>query len=67
MALFGMAGQIIAYSGYQSDFAAMDGSRNIPFILANGVTQMSGRFYPLFAPFLGAGRAHSSPATAPLP
>ena len=53
MALFGMAGQIIAYSGYQLHFAAMDGSRNIPFILANGVTQMSGRFYPLFAPFLG--------------
>jgi lactate permease len=53
MALFGVTGQIIAYSGYQLDFAAMDGSRNIPFILANGLTQMSGQFYPLLAPFLG--------------
>ncbi len=53
MALFGAAGQIIAYSGYQADFTTLDPARNIALILANGVVAISGRFYPLFAPFIG--------------
>ena len=53
MALFGAAGQIIAYSGYQGDFTTVDPTRNIALILANGVVAASGRFYPLFAPLIG--------------
>ncbi len=53
MALFGAAGQVIAYSGYQGDFTTLDPARNIALILANGVVAASGRFYPLFAPLIG--------------
>ncbi|HBD07771.1 MAG TPA: hypothetical protein DCZ69_05875, partial [Syntrophobacteraceae bacterium] len=53
MALFGAAGQVIAYSGYQGDFTTVDPTRNIALILANGVVAASGRFYPLFAPLIG--------------
>jgi lactate permease len=53
MALFGAAGQIIAYSGYTTDFSTMDPSHNIGLTLANGMVNLSGRFYPLFAPLIG--------------
>jgi lactate permease len=53
MALFGAVGQVIAYSGYQPGFAQVDPALNIPLALANGVVEMSGDLYPLFAPFLG--------------
>jgi len=53
MALFGAVGQVIAYSGYQPGFAQVDPALNIPLVLANGVVEMSGDLYPLFAPFLG--------------
>jgi lactate permease len=53
MALFGAAGQIIAYSGYAPGFSTMDPSRNIGLTLANGMVNLSGRFYPFFAPLIG--------------
>jgi lactate permease len=53
MAFFGAAGQIIAYSGYQPGFAALDSTRNIALTLANGVVELTGRSYPLFAPLIG--------------
>lgn len=53
MALFGAAGQIIAYSGYQTSFVQMNPTLNIPLALANGVVELSGEFYPLFAPLIG--------------
>lgn len=53
MALFGIAGQIISYSGYLPGFAEVDSSRNIAFTLANGLVGISGRLYPLFAPLVG--------------
>jgi lactate permease len=53
MALFGAAGQIIGYSGYETGFTALDPSRNIALTLANGVVDLSGRFYPVFAPLIG--------------
>jgi len=53
MALFGAVGQIIAYSGYETDFAQMNPVLNIPLVLANGIVELSGDLYPLFAPLLG--------------
>lgn len=53
MALFGAAGQIIAYSGYHSGFAEMDPGRNVALILANGMVALSGNLYPLFVPLIG--------------
>jgi lactate permease len=53
MALFGAAGQIIAYSGYQESFTAMNPANNIALSLANGLVEISGRFYPIFAPLVG--------------
>jgi lactate permease len=53
MALFGMAGQIIAFSGYGSGFSHLDPDRNIALILANGMVALSGRLYPVFVPFMG--------------
>lgn len=53
MALFGMAGQIIAFSGYESGFIQMDPGRNVALILANGMVTLSGKLYPVFVPFLG--------------
>ncbi len=53
MALFGAAGQIIAYSGSDPGFAQIDPTKNIAMTLANGMVGISGRFYPLFAPLMG--------------
>ncbi len=53
MALFGAAGQIIAYSGYRTGFIEMDPGRNIALILANGMIALSGNLFPLFVPFIG--------------
>ena len=53
MALFGAAGQIIAYSGYAPGFKTVNPDFNIALTLANGVVDLSGRFYPLFAPLIG--------------
>jgi lactate permease len=53
MALFGAAGQIIAYSGFQPGFAQMNPANNIAMTLANGMMEISGHFYPIFAPLIG--------------
>lgn len=53
MALFGAAGQIIAYSGYEPGFMTVNPDSNIALTLANGVVEISGKFYPLFAPLIG--------------
>jgi len=53
MALFGAAGQIIAYSGYESGFVEMDPGKNVALILANGMIALSGNLYPLFVPLMG--------------
>ncbi|ABK18556.1 L-lactate permease [Syntrophobacter fumaroxidans] len=53
MALFGMAGQIISFSGYHPGFAESDPSCSIPHTLAHGLVGISGRLYPLFAPLVG--------------
>jgi lactate permease len=53
IALFGAMGQIIAYSGYSKGFAQLVPGNNIAICLASGLIDCTGRFYPLFAPFLG--------------
>lgn len=53
MALFGAAGQMIAYSGYETGFNGVNPACNIPLVLANGVVKFSGSLYPLFAPLIG--------------
>jgi len=51
--LFGAMGQIIAYSGYQTDFSQLIQRHNLPWVLAHGLADYTGNIYPLFAPFLG--------------
>jgi lactate permease len=46
-------GQIIAYSGYGKGFGHFDPGNNIAICLASGLIDCTGRFYPVFAPFLG--------------
>jgi lactate permease len=53
MALFGAAGQIIAYSGFEPGFHRMNPTHNIALTLANGMVVISGQLYPLFAPLIG--------------
>ena len=53
MALFGAAGQIIAYSGYNPGFTQLQPANNIALTLANGMVAISGQFYPIFAPLIG--------------
>ena len=53
MALFGAAGQIIAYSGFEPGFHHMNPTHNIALTLANGIVVISGQLYPLFAPLIG--------------
>lgn len=53
MALFGAMGQVVAYSGYNSDLTSLAQERNMAYILANGLSNYTGKFYPLFAPLLG--------------
>ncbi len=51
--LFGAMGQMIAYSGYNPDFSQLTHSHSLPWLLARGLADYTGSFYPLFAPFLG--------------
>ncbi len=53
MALFGAMGQIIACSGYSEGFETFDPRNNVASCLAQSLIASTGRFYPLFAPFLG--------------
>ncbi|MGD9167793.1 MAG: L-lactate permease, partial [Syntrophobacterales bacterium] len=53
MALFGAAGQIIAYSGFEPGFQRMNPTHNIALTLANGMVVISGQLYPVFAPLIG--------------
>jgi lactate permease len=53
MALFGAAGQIIAYSGFKPGFQRMNPTHNIALTLANGMVLISGQLYPVFAPLIG--------------
>jgi lactate permease len=46
-------GQIIAYSGYCKGFTPLVPGNNIAICLASGLIECTGRFYPVFAPFLG--------------
>jgi lactate permease len=53
MALFGAMGQMIAFSGYAEQFVRLEQAYNIPWIMAHGLELYTGRFYPVFIPFLG--------------
>jgi lactate permease len=53
MALFGAMGQIITYSGYSPDFAALHQPHNIAWVLAAGLKTYTAGCYTLFVPFLG--------------
>lgn len=53
MGLFGAMGQIISYTGYMPGFENMDTAHNIPWIISQGLVQFTGKFYPVFVPFLG--------------
>lgn len=53
MVIFGAMGQIIALSGYDPQTASILATNNIPWVLANGLSKMSGEYYPAFAPLLG--------------
>ncbi len=52
MVLFGVMGQIIAFSGYDSAFE-LNAAHNIPRLIASGLESLTGGFYPVFVPFLG--------------
>ncbi len=53
MALFGVTGQIIAYSGFEPGFASVNPANSIAFTMADGAVKLSGSFYPFFAPLIG--------------
>ena len=53
MGLFGAMGQIISYTGYMPGFDNLDTAHNIPWIISQGLVQFTGKFYPIFVPFLG--------------
>lgn len=53
MMIFGAMGQIIALTGYEDHTSSITAANNIPYVLATGLSRMSGRFYPVFAPVLG--------------
>jgi lactate permease len=53
MMVFGAMGQIIAFTGYGSASGSVSRADNIPYVLASGLSNMSGSFYPIFAPMLG--------------
>ncbi len=53
MMVFGAMGQIIALTGYEDHTGSITAANNIPYVLATGLSGMSGRFYPVFAPVLG--------------
>jgi lactate permease len=53
MMIFGAMGQIIALTGYEGHTGSINAANNIPYVLATGLSRMSGSFYPVFAPALG--------------
>ncbi len=53
MMIFGAMGQIIAFTGYDTGSGDMVITNNMPYVLASGLSRMSGRFYAVFAPVLG--------------
>jgi lactate permease len=53
MMIFGAMGQIIAVTGYDVHTGSIVSANNIPYVLASGVSKMSGKLYPFFAPLLG--------------
>jgi lactate permease len=53
MVIFGAMGQIIAFTGYDVHTGSICSANNIPYVLASGVSKMSGKLYPFFAPLLG--------------
>jgi lactate permease len=53
MMIFGAMGQIIALTGYEPHTGSIFTANNIPWVLADGLSKMSGRYYPVFAPMLG--------------
>ena len=53
MAIFGVMGQVVTFSGYDASFAAVAPQGNMTSLLANGLVEMTGSAYPLFAPLLG--------------
>jgi lactate permease len=53
MMIFGAMGQIIALTGYDIQSGLMVAANNIPFVLASGLSKLSGKYYPVFAPLLG--------------
>lgn len=53
MMIFGAMGQIIALTGYEVNSGSIVAENNIPWVLANGLSKMSGKYYPVFAPLLG--------------
>lgn len=53
MMIFGAMGQIIALTGYDVQRGSIVAANNIPWVLANGLSKISGEYYPVFAPLLG--------------
>ena len=53
MGLFGAMGQLISYTGYRPGFETMDSAHNIPWIISQGLIDITGGYYPIFVPFLG--------------
>jgi len=53
MGLFGAMGQVLSYTGYLPGFADLDSAHNIPWIISQGLVALTGKFYPIFVPFLG--------------
>jgi lactate permease len=53
MGLFGAMGQMISYTGYNSDFSHVDAFHNIPSIISKGLSLYTGSYYPIFVPVLG--------------
>lgn len=53
MAFFGAMGQIIAYSGYSENFAALNHALHVPWVMSEGLKLYTGSLYPVFVPVLG--------------
>lgn len=53
MAIFGVMGQVVTFSGYDASFCATLPQGNMTSLLANGLVELTGGLYPLFAPLLG--------------
>jgi len=53
MAFFGAMGSVIAFSGLDNSLASINNCHNIAYQLASGFINLTGKFYPIFAPILG--------------